>query len=225
MEKLTKICTKCNCEKELTEFSFRKDTNDYRKQCKQCRCNHSKVFRALHLDECRANEKRYDSLNRESRINYAKGYRVTNKDIISEKKKEYAVRNNDVIVKRRRQHYIENKEVILKKNFDYIKSNKGRLVKKNISNKRRAKYKDGDVTNTQLRSLYKTEKNCYWCNCELEENNTHLDHFFPLSKGGKHTVSNLVLACSSCNLSKGAKHPIDFAKELDVIPHDLEFIL
>lgn len=30
----------------------------------------------------------------------------------------------------------------------------------------------------------------------------HFDHIIPLSKGGKLTVENIVIACSKCNLSK-----------------------
>lgn len=33
----------------------------------------------------------------------------------------------------------------------------------------------------------------------------HLDHVFPWSRGGGHTVENLVVACASCNLSKSDK--------------------
>ena len=32
----TKICRKCEIEKQLSEFSFRKDTNKYSNECKVC---------------------------------------------------------------------------------------------------------------------------------------------------------------------------------------------
>ena len=32
----TKICIQCNIEKDIEEFSFRKDTNKYRNCCKRC---------------------------------------------------------------------------------------------------------------------------------------------------------------------------------------------
>lgn len=32
----------------------------------------------------------------------------------------------------------------------------------------------------------------------------HLDHIIPWSRGGKHDVSNLTVACMTCNVSKGA---------------------
>jgi 5-methylcytosine-specific restriction endonuclease McrA len=34
---------------------------------------------------------------------------------------------------------------------------------------------------------------------------THLDHVEPLSRGGTDTENNIVPACRTCNLSKGAK--------------------
>jgi 5-methylcytosine-specific restriction endonuclease McrA len=33
----------------------------------------------------------------------------------------------------------------------------------------------------------------------------HVDHFIPRSAGGSDRLENLVPACSSCNLSKGAR--------------------
>lgn len=44
---------------------------------------------------------------------------------------------------------------------------------------------------------------CVYCGGLYE----HLDHFMPLSKGGKHALSNLVPSCKSCNLSKNSKIP------------------
>lgn len=35
----------------------------------------------------------------------------------------------------------------------------------------------------------------------------HLDHLTPISKGGKHTVDNLVLACVECN--QGRRHSLN----------------
>lgn len=39
----------------------------------------------------------------------------------------------------------------------------------------------------------------------------HIDHVWPLSKGGSNGPENLVLACAECNLRKSAKTPMEFA--------------
>lgn len=41
-----------------------------------------------------------------------------------------------------------------------------------------------------------------------------LDHKVPRSKGGSHELSNLVLACNSCNATKGNRHTYEEFKML-----------
>ncbi|MGZ2484310.1 hypothetical protein ACVITL_002833 [Rhizobium pisi] len=43
--------------------------------------------------------------------------------------------------------------------------------------------------------------------CGTEDGPFDIDHIFPKSRGGKNTSSNLTVACSSCNRSKGARTP------------------
>ena len=44
---------------------------------------------------------------------------------------------------------------------------------------------------------------CVYCGGPYE----HIDHFYPLSKGGQHSLANLVPSCKKCNQSKSAKIP------------------
>ena len=53
-------------------------------------------------------------------------------------------------------------------------------------------------------------KRCYWCGIDCRKE-FQVDHYVPLSKGGKHETANLVIACKPCNQSKSAKDPIAFA--------------
>jgi 5-methylcytosine-specific restriction endonuclease McrA len=41
--------------------------------------------------------------------------------------------------------------------------------------------------------------------CGGNEGGLHMDHVIPLSRGGRHAIGNVLPACQSCNLSKGAK--------------------
>lgn len=41
--------------------------------------------------------------------------------------------------------------------------------------------------------------------CGTTEAEFHLDHVFPLSRGGDHSAANLAVSCASCNRSKGDK--------------------
>jgi 5-methylcytosine-specific restriction endonuclease McrA len=61
--------------------------------------------------------------------------------------------------------------------------------------------------------INKSRKVCYWCNVKCEDE-YHVDHYIPLSKGGSHVKENLVIACKSCNLRKKDKDPFSFAAQV-----------
>lgn len=48
--------------------------------------------------------------------------------------------------------------------------------------------------------------NCWYCDTEFEtEDCTTIEHLCPKAHGGPNHISNLVLACESCNLEAGNK--------------------
>jgi ribosomal protein L31E len=46
--------------------------------------------------------------------------------------------------------------------------------------------------------------------CSKSEGPFHLDHIWPVSRGGETTVDNLVVACRACNLSKAGRTFIEW---------------
>lgn len=55
---------------------------------------------------------------------------------------------------------------------------------------------------------------CYWCQSPIQGNAYHVDHIFPIAKGGAHTPGNICCACAHCNHSKGAKLPHEWTGRL-----------
>jgi len=100
------------------------------------------------------------------------------------------------------------------KQSEYQKSNK--LKFREYAQKRRA-LKDnnlGFIFSGMIELLSCVQdKMCFYCSVSIEEN-SHLDHKLPLSRGGKHTWSNLCLACPSCNLRKHTKTAEEFMSEI-----------
>jgi 5-methylcytosine-specific restriction endonuclease McrA len=71
---------------------------------------------------------------------------------------------------------------------------------------------EGTHTAVDIQNQYKAQKGkCYWCSVKVGDT-YHVDHIKPLSRGGSNNPENLVIACPSCNLSKGSKLPHEWAQ-------------
>ena len=224
---ITKICIKCNATKDISKFTFRKDTQKHRNECKTCEAERKKNHRLDNLEHYNELKKQYyienkDLIsekmkifyeeNKEYILNKRKKYRENNKDKILETKRNSYYRHRESKLEKVKQYYDLNKEKIREYKKEYNQKQENKLLFRNARHRRRARLKDSDVTPSQIRALVKKSKNCYWCNVKLNKN-YHLDHYTPISKGGKHTISNLVVSCPSCNLQKHAKDPYQFALE------------
>lgn len=229
MELTTKICIKCDIEKSLDEFYSKKSNKDGKhRKCKLCVKEESKTY----------NENNKEKITEQRKINYCKNainakksrhkYYNKNKDSILKQKKEYYELNKNEIKEKAKAHYHNNTEKAKNRNKIYREKNRDELLAKkrqynktyiaklssiNSKHKRKSIIKQGNVTTQQLKDLYQNTTNCYWCNNKFIDNNIHLDHYVPLSKGGQHTISNLVLSCPACNMQKYNKDPIEFALE------------
>jgi 5-methylcytosine-specific restriction endonuclease McrA len=77
--------------------------------------------------------------------------------------------------------------------------------------------KPGLLRNKKCIVFNKTNFHCAYCGKLLEIKNQHdwtIDHIIPRSKGGSNSIDNCLLACRSCNSSKGSKNLEEFRKYL-----------
>jgi 5-methylcytosine-specific restriction endonuclease McrA len=155
-----KTCTKCNIEKPLSEFYFRKDLQAHRSDCKDC-FKAKKALRELQpgVKEERARKERKRRLDHKDRIN------------ATLRKQRMGDRLRPLV----------------------------NAASNNSYHKRRTTIKDGITTKELI--VWRAEQHPFCAYCG-KEGKTTLDHITPLSKGGTHTIDNLVLACSTCNGSK-----------------------
>lgn len=90
--------------------------------------------------------------------------------------------------------------------------------KSNIhSHNRRAKVaRDANKLSVDLaeRLLILQKGRCACCRCKLVKTGFHLDHIYPISRGGENSDVNIKLLCPTCNLRKHAKHPIEFMQSM-----------
>lgn len=109
----------------------------------------------------------------------------------------------------------ENKETRKVNGLRWVEANKDktRAIKSSYKARRRVIELQGDSSKDIAAWLSAQALVCYWCGI-WTNGHYHIDHYYPLSTGGTHTVDNLVISCPPCNMKKKAKHPEEFKLEL-----------
>ncbi len=200
---MLKTCTKCKILKDLHYFSKQKISKDgFKNICKKCQ---------------RLYDIEYRKKNKSKKIATAKTYYFENKEKIRKKSRLYRNENREKVYLLRKKSRARNKESIAKRYKNWKATKAGKISISNTSSKRRfLKKKHSDKTiplnycfpiNGELKELLIIQKNkCYSCGDELKKG-MHLDHHFPLSKGGSHSIDNVIWLCPHCNQTKGSKIP------------------
>jgi 5-methylcytosine-specific restriction endonuclease McrA len=94
----------------------------------------------------------------------------------------YRIQNSDKEKTRKRNYALENPETI-----------------RMAAARRRAKLAGSRSYLIIKKDLRKLKSNsCFYCGGQ----SAHIDHVIPISKGGQHSIGNLVAACAFCNISK-----------------------
>lgn len=80
--------------------------------------------------------------------------------------------------------------------------------------KAKRKGASGSFDKNDIERIKLLQKNkCCYCKVSLK-NGFHIDHIYPVSKGGSNEPKNIQLLCPYCNISKKDKLPEDFAKKM-----------
>lgn len=187
----TKICTSCNKEQLLICFNKHSRYKDgLHNWCKNC----WKIYRLKYnldnkLEIAASNKKRdteFHLKNPEKAAQNSKKWRESNPQKVIDYAEKYLLLNKEKIAARHRKYRAENPE-------------KGR----NATNIRRArKHANGiyQISSKELKTLYASP--CIYCG---STDSIQADHVIPIAKGGRHSIGNLVPACTKCNQSKGSK--------------------
>lgn len=159
--------------------------------------------------------KKYREENSDHIIMQRQDYHARNKIDRNNKSKEWKFKNKNKVKLYNDKYYIDNQEKIQ----EYRNSEQRKITYTNSYHKRRdmmINSSNGEMPvynisrlplSEELESLLCSQSyRCNNCGCDISEHK-HLDHHIPLSKGGTHTIDNVVWLCPSCNLSKSNKIP------------------
>lgn len=220
------ICKSCNIDKPTNAYHTTGKSKTLKKECKNCINTKRRAQRKENPEKYKEQDKKDYEKHKEKRKQAANEYRLANIEAVKNRKAEYYENNKSKIQAKYREYYAENKERILNNSHEYYKNNKeqillykkqyrqteqGKLAAKNGRNNRRAREKsacDNTVTSSALKEIADKQGNkCYFCSIDIDvkSSSSHVEHLTPLSKGGLHSVSNVVWSCASCNLKKNNK--------------------
>lgn len=210
-----KTCTKCNVARNFSEFHKNKDGKfGLTSFCKACRSIAKPIVKHDYKTCSSCGDKKpidcFGKKQMNSNNPKAKCTLCRNKYLA-----EYRKNNHDKRLKYNKEYDEKHKEEKSKYGKMYRQTMKGKAVSANAVYRRRSVFKNSALIPIgQIVELRVNAKVCYWCGIKLSGIKTHIDHYIPLSKGGEHTLSNLVIACSLCNKTKSAKDPIAFANSI-----------
>jgi len=233
MESHSKVCTKCKEEKPLVAFGNSRASKDgLQYQCKACKNQYSKQY----YQENREYYKQYYQENREKKLKYFR----ENREIRSEYNKQYYQNNREKRLEYRKQYYQKNRDKYSEYNKQYRQDNLDKMkeYEKQYYQENREHYSEYKKKNREKYTANEMKRNALkrdsipeaLLNCPIEKDRLektyklrsllskatgveyHVDHIWPLSKGGPHWSGNLQVITAEENLSKSDSFCEDTAR-------------
>jgi len=219
---MSKACSKCKIDKELSEFGKCSKAKDCLKSaCKECLRYESRKYMQKRMLTDR------DLLYKRTRAYKAKKFEENPEYYKEEYKKHQATQKASA-----RKFYAKNKEQCLEGQKAWRKNNpeagpaatkrwrknnpeRSKEIQKISSSAYRARKSDAIVQNFTFEQLDQRmsmfDYQCCYCGGPFEQ----VDHLIPLSKDGRHCLSNLRPSCKQCNNRKFNKSPFTWFAEIE----------
>lgn len=173
------------------------------------------AWRLAHQEERRAYMKAWHAAHAKETRAYSAEYRVTHREEIAAQypaRRAYlaawTAKHREEVRAKHAIYHKEHRAEILARVKQWQKDNPEKS--RAIGRRHRARKTHAPI-NDFTAAQWKTMKEHYGhCCVYCERKMKHLtqDHIQPLSKGGSHTLSNIVPACHSCNAKKSAGPPL-----------------
>lgn len=220
---MSNFCNGCNLPKNNDEFGLdSRAKTGLKSRCKECLRkqgrNYSKSRREnLEQKQLLNNRnKEWKKVKFEEDPNYHKKNYARNPEKRRENQRKYYSNNTEKELKNQKIWRADNREIYLQssKNWKLNNKEKTKQIQKISSLAYRARKTNATIQDFSCKELnYRMSVFgflCSYCGGQFE----HIDHVIPLSKGGKHCLSNLRPSCQICNNKKFNKDYKVWIKEI-----------
>lgn len=182
-----KSCTTCKTLKDES-FFFKKKNGSLYAKCKECKKKQLYNWREKNKEKWNAyvRERAQRPENKKARHEYSQRSEVRAAALKRSRDPKYR--------EKIKQYLLNNPE-------------KAKAFNLNRSKRRRILVKNNNISDKDLLWIKQNiSEKCCFCGFPADT----MDHIFPLSRGGTHTVDNLWPACRSCNSQKGNKTVLEY---------------
>lgn len=182
-------------------------------KCKPCHRAAVSKWKAANMEKAKANRAKYYADNREKEIKHRADWYAANPQRALAVQAKYYAENKDKAQARSREWKFFNQGRTQEYKAQYRVDNKESVLLNNQNYRARKRAATGVLSKGLSDKLLKLQRGkCACCGQPLGAD-YHLDHRMPLALEGPNADENIQLLCAKCNLSKGAKHPIDFMQQ------------
>jgi len=181
------VCSKCGRWKALSAFNKRGNAPDgLRGDCRDCQA----IYAQRHYET-----------NQEEAIEYAARYRREHPEKVRAANRHYRLAHPDKVREWKRREYANHGDAIRERSRKWKQHNPEKVAEQ--IHRRRALKAGTAVEPVDVAAIFDRDGHqCVYCG---STERLTLDHVVPLIRGGPHIEENLVVACRSCNCSKGTK--------------------
>lgn len=185
---LRKLCSTCKTEKPIGEFGKRRNSSDgLEGRCLECVC---------------AKKAEWHAANPGKNAEWSRTWRAKNPERRREQLRKHAQTDAFKATQQRYRVTEGAREKAREHALAWAKRNPEK--KQEMNNRYRARKFGATVGIVDYEEILERDGLwCYLCESAVEPDDIHFDHVVPLSKGGEHSMANIRVTHSRCNLSKG----------------------
>jgi 5-methylcytosine-specific restriction endonuclease McrA len=199
---MTKLCKACGIAfPATTEFFYaHPDARDGLKS--ECRPCYNARYRSVY------------AANREKEIARRRAYIAAHREEINAKNRLYWQERPGLSTEQTRKYREAHPGYFSERSRAWQQANPECHATNQRARRARQRQAEGHHSADDIRAIYNEQDGlCFWCGCEVGAT-YHVDHLMPLVLGGTNSPENLAITCPSCNIAKGAKHPLVFLEEV-----------
>lgn len=191
----TRACRKCKKELPYTEEFFYRSISHLAglaARCKECVDSANKAWREANPERAKQSCVEWRAIHREEILQYYRDWKIQNPEYSAAKTKEWREANDEKYREGARRWRKNNPQTARAAIILY-------------KHKRRAASDEKITAGQLLEHFTKFNGLCGICDSHISLECANWDHIEPISKGGKHVLSNLQPVHGLCNSIKGAR--------------------